>query len=260
MLSIFNQFPEGQIIAFSLVLLRMMAFVVAMPLIGTPSVPVVVKVLLSLTMAIVIFPTLKFSNADLLRINDEVLFFAIREVVVGLFLGFMMRLFFFAIQVAGEIVGVSSGLASAQLYNPLMGGQSNVFEQFFMILATLFFFGLNGHHIFIQGIVESYSVATVANMAIRVEGFTSIVIAFREVLLVGVKLAAPIMVAIFMANLAMGVLGRAVPQMNVFVTSLQVTVLITLFLLMMTVPFFVEEMEYVVTIMADQFHKAMRVI
>lgn len=260
MLPIFSQFPEGQIIAFALVLLRILSFVVAMPVIGTHNVPVQVKVLLSIVLSMVLFPILKFQQAELIKISDAVVFLAVREIFIGLFLGYLMRLFFFAISIAGEIIGISSGLASAQLFNPAMGTSSSVLEQFYTILATLFFFGLNGHHLFLLGLGKSFEIVPLADVAIRTAGFTSIVVGFQSVLLIGIKMAAPVMISILLTNLAMGVLGRAVPQMNVFVTSLQVTFLVTMFVLIITVPFFVEEMEVLLRGMSDQFMSAMRVL
>lgn len=260
MIPALSQFPEGQIIAFALVLLRLIAFVMAMPVIGTSNVPTHVKVLFSFVMAILLFPILKFKSSELLQITDQVVFLAMREIALGLLLGYLMKLFFFAISIAGEIIGVSSGLASAQLFNPAMGSQSSVLEQFYTILATLFFFAVNGHHLFLLGIAKSFEIIPLADVAIRWQGFTSFVVGFQAILLIGIKMASPVMISILMTNLAMGILGRAVPQMNVLVTSLQVTFLITVFVLMITIPFFVDEMDVVIRGMSDQFFTAMKVL
>ncbi len=253
-------FPEGQIIAFALVLLRVIAFVVAMPVIGSQTVPVHVKVLFSMVLSFLLFPVLHFQNADLIRISDQVVFLAIRELFIGLFLGYLMRLFFYAITIAGDIIGISSGAGQAQIFNPAMGTQSTVFEQLYSVIATLFFFGLNGHHIFIQGLAKSFELVAIADVAIKAQAFATIAIGFQEILVIGVKLAAPVMISVLLTNLAMGVLGRAVPQMNVMVTSMQVTFLVTLFVLIVTVPFFVDQLEYILRTMADHFMSTMKVL
>ena len=253
-------FPEGQIIAFALVFLRVIAFIFSMPVIGTSSVPSPVKVLLSLVLAMLLFPVLKLQNFDLIKIGDQIVFLAGREIFVGLFLGYMMRMFFFAIGIAGEIVGISSGAAQAQLFNPAMGSHSNIFEQFYTVMATLFFFGLNGHHMFLNGLAKSFELVPIADTAINSKAFTTVTIGFQAILVMGVKIAAPVMIAILVTNLAMGVLGRAVPQINVFMTSSQVTFLVTIFILIITVPFFVEEMEVFLTDMANHFMTVMKVL
>ena len=255
-----TQFPEGQIIAFALVFLRFMAFVIAWPVFGSATVPVYSKVLLAVVMSVVVFPTLHFANADLIQINDQIIFMAFRELMIGLCLGFLMRTFFFAISVAGELISVSIGLASAQLFNPAMGSQGNVMEQFEMAIATLFFLALNGHHVFISGIVQSFDLVPVAAIAIKTQGLSGFSNIVQDVVLTGIKISAPILVAIFLTNLAMGVVGRAVPQINVLVTSMPVTLLLGLTVLIVTTPLFVGEMSGIINNMAERFFQVMKVI
>jgi len=254
------QFPEGQILAFALVLMRIIAFVVTWPVFGSANVPVTLKVLLSLILAMMVFPTLHFENTQLITMGDQILLMSAREIFIGFSLGFLMRMFFFAVSVMGEIVSVTMGLSAAQLYNPAMGSQSNVVEQFELILATLFFLGMNGHHIFITGMVQSFATAPVASMSLNYHAFATIGAAAQEIVVIGLKMSAPVLVAVFMTNIAMGVLGRAVPQINVLVTSMPVTVMLGLLILIVTTPLFVSEMGGLVNVMAERFFQFMRVI
>jgi flagellar biosynthetic protein FliR len=254
------QFPEGQIIAFALVLMRIIAFVVSWPVFGSANVPVPLKVMLSLILAMAVFPTLHFANIDLLHINDEILMMTIREIFIGLSLGFLMRMFFFAVSVMGEIVSVTMGLSAAQLYNPAMGAQSNVVEQFELILATLFFLSLNGHHLFLTGMVQSFTTAPVSAVGLNYHAFTTVGAAVQEIIMIGLKMSAPVLVAVFLTNIAMGVLGRAVPQINVLVTSMPVTVMLGLLILIVTTPLFISEMGGMVDVMAERFFQFMKVI
>jgi flagellar biosynthesis protein FliR len=256
----FQQFPEGQIIAFALVFLRIIAFVIAWPVFGTPSVPTPVKVLLALVLSVVIFPVIGFKNSQLITINDQLIFMSFREIVVGLLLGYLLRFFFFAISIGGEMVGISSGLASAQIFNPAMGTQTNVMEQAHLILATLFFLTINGHHLFLQGLVQSYELVPIADIGIKYQSFAIISETFRDAFVMGIKLASPIIMAVFIANVTMGLLGRAVPQLNVMVMSFQVTIMITVAVFIITVPLFVEEMDGVMQMMAEKFFMVMKVL
>lgn len=253
-------FPEGQIIAMALVFLRLIAFVVAWPVFGSASVPVSVKVLLALILAITLTPTLRFQNADMIGFREELIFISVRELLIGLSLGFLMRMFFFAVSVSGEIISVSIGLASAQLYNPAMGATSNVVEQFQLMLATLFFLALNGHHVFLTGVAQSFEMVPVASMGFNVEAFSNVAAAAQDVMLMGLKMAAPILIAIFLANVAMGVIGRAVPQINVLVTSMPVTTLIGLGVLFIGMPLFIVEMDGLMVVMADRLFQFMKVL
>jgi flagellar biosynthesis protein FliR len=259
-LNLFNEIPEGQMIAFALVLLRCIAFIVAMPIIGQASVPVSLKILFSLTISIMIFPIISFTQADQIKIGEEIILFAMREVTIGLILGFIARMFFFAVQASGELIGVSSGLASAQLYNPMMGTNGNVFEQFHMIIATLFFLALDGHHRIIEALAKSYEIVPVTATSLKVSGYMDIAGYGQDILILAIKLSAPLMVSIFVINIAMGLIGRAVPQINVLVTSMQVTVVITLGVLIVSLPFYVDEMGTVLKLMTDKLFFTMKVM
>lgn len=260
MLNGLYQFPEGQIIAFALVFLRLIAFVIAWPVFGAAVVPVPLKVLLGLVFSMIVFPTISFQNVDMIAITDQIIFMAIRELLIGLFLGFLMRMFFFAVSVAGEIISVTMGLASAQLFNPAMGTSSNVVEQFQVLLATLFFLAMNGHHLFIAGIAQSFELVPIAVVGIKTAGFMEIAEMGQQILLLGLKMSAPILVSIFIVNVAMGILGKAVPQINVLVTSMPVTIMLGFGVLMITTPLFINEMSGLVDIMATNFIKAMKVM
>ncbi len=256
-----NSFPEGQIIAFALVFLRIIAFVVSWPIFGTSSVPVSVKVLLALIISMVVFPTIPaFQNANLIKFGDEIVFMAIRELAIGLVLGFLMRMFFFAVSMAGEIISVSIGIGSAQLFNPAMGSSGSALEQFQVMLATLFFLVMNGHHMFIAGLGQSFSIVPVSDLGIATNGFGGMGQIITEVFVMGIKISAPILVAIFVTNIAMGIVGRAVPQVNVLVTSMPVTILLGFAVLMITTPLFVGEMSGMIDLMADNFFKMMKAL
>jgi flagellar biosynthetic protein FliR len=252
--------PEGQIIAFALVLFRVLAFVVSWPVFGASNVPVPVKVLLSLVLSMIVFPTISFQNVDLIKIDEQIIFLAIRELFLGLAMGFLMRMFFFAISIAGEVISISIGLSSAQIFNPAMGSQSNVVEQLEMMMATLFFLAMNGHHIFIQGMVESFQLAPVAAVAVKSQAFASIVIFVQDVFLAGLRICAPILVAIFLTNIAMGIVGRAVPQINVLVTSMPITLMLGLAVMIVTTPLFVGEMNGLLNLMAERFFQFVKVM
>ena len=253
-------FPEGQIIAFALVFLRLIAFVVTMPVFGTSTVPVPVKVLLSVILSMIIFPTISFKNVDLIKIDDVIIFLSIRELFVGIALGFLMRMFFFAITVAGEVTSISIGLASASIFNPAMGTQSNVVEQWQTMLATLFFFAINGHHMFIEGMAQSFEIAPVAAVSVNAFSFASIAQIVQDVFLTGLKISGPVLIAIFLANISMGIIGRAVPQINVLVTSMPVTLLLGMAVLILTTPLFLNEMHGLLDLMTERFFQFMKVI
>jgi flagellar biosynthesis protein FliR len=256
----FQTFPEGQIIAFALVLMRVIAFIVSWPIFGSNLVSVQVKVLLSITLTMIVFPTVGFQNVNLIQINEQLILLTFREICIGLFLGYLLRFIFFSIQIAGEIMGTSTGLASAQLYNPTMGSQGNVLDQYHLVLATILTLTLNGHHMFIEGLVKSFEMAPVSAVGLNTQAFASISLIVKDTFIMGIKMAAPIMVSMFIINITMGLIGRAVPQMNVMMTGMQVTILAGLFVILVSTPLFVEEVSQLLQIMSEHVFATMKVI
>jgi flagellar biosynthetic protein FliR len=113
---------------------------------------------------------------------------------------------------------------------------------------------------FIAGLGESFTIVPVSDLAIATNGFGGMAQIITDVFLMGIKISAPILVAIFLTNIAMGIVGRAVPQVNVLVTSMPVTIMLGFVVLMITTPLFVSEMSGMIHMMADNFFKMMKAL
>lgn len=235
-------------IVFGLILLRMIAFVISSAVLGSPNISAPLKLLLSIVLCVLIYPTVHVVPADLASVTDNLILLSARELMIGVTLGFLTRLFFFTIGMTGELVSISIGLGAAQIFNPLMGNNSNTIEQFYNTLATLIFFAINGHHLLISGIAQSYELIPLAQMKLSVGPYAEIATFAQDMMLMGIKMCAPILAAILVTNLAMGVLGKAVPQINVLVTSLPVTLMLGFVLMFLCIPLIVVEMNGVLDI------------
>ncbi|WP_374031218.1 flagellar biosynthetic protein FliR [Bdellovibrio bacteriovorus] len=249
---------EAQILLFALVLLRMIAYVVSSAVFGSPLVNTPVKILLSLVLSMVIFPVVKVGNVDYSLISNEIIGLAVRELIVGLALGFLTRLFFFVVSMTGDLVSMSIGLSAAQLYNPMMGSQGGVIEQFYSAMATLVFLAINGHHMLISAIAQSYELVPVSSLALNFGPFAEIAVFGQVAFVMAIKMCAPVLVAILIANLAMGILGRAVPQINVLVTSMPVTIMLGMAVVFICLPLLIMEMNGVVEITASKLFAVMK--
>jgi flagellar biosynthetic protein FliR len=256
----FEFIQEAQLLVFALILVRVTAFVMALPAFGTVFLPGPVRLFFAISLAIFLFPLLQKSAPDISALRGTLIWLVIVESAVGLLLGFLFRFFFFAINIAGELIGISSGLASAQIFNPGLGANVNVFEQLHFVLAIIFLLALNGHHLFIKGLAQSYSAVPLAFPGIKLSSLSEFAALISMTFTMGLKMAAPVVVAVFMANLAMGVVGRAVPQINVLMTGMQVTILVTLLVVFTSIPFFVEELGIWLGDVSDNFFRLMRVI
>jgi flagellar biosynthetic protein FliR len=240
--NIYN-FTLIEIVAFALILLRMLAFVMVWPVFGTNLVPMPVKILLGLSLTFILYPLVGFQKLPKEPNLEILLTLATRELAIGLTLGFFSRLFFFAIGIAGQIISVSLGLSTAQLFNPAINEGTAAIEQFHLILATLLFLGIQGHQMLLSVLVRSYDYAPLTTSWFSVAAFGSLGQIIQEVMLTGVKLSAPLLIAILFLNLAMAVVGRAVPQMNVLVTSMPVNILVGIVVLFVTIPVMIWQMD-----------------
>ncbi len=258
----FSQLNEIQILMFGLILLRMSAFVVSAAIFSTSNIPAQLKILAAVVFTIVIFNPIA-TNEAMVRLSESqanLLMLAGREVLVGLVLGFVTRLFFFAVSMAGEIVSISTGLGQAQMYNPIMGSMSNAMEQFYSIIATLVFLSMNGHHTVILGIVESFSSTPVAELSFGYSSFAELVMKIQSFFIIGIKISAPVLVSMMIIQLGMALLSRVVPQINVMVTSSSVTVLIGFFIMFVSLPLLVMQMSGVVDFSMNEFFKFLRTV
>ncbi len=255
-------FNETEILAFALVFLRVSAFLVSWPIFSVYSVPAQLKVLLSLVIAILLFPVINRAGLDAQGFQQNIAWLAGKEVLTGLCLGFLTRLFFFAVTVGGSLIATSAGLANGQIFNPVMGTNSTTVEQFYATLATLLFLALNGHHFFLEGLAQSFDAIP---LTISGTEFASLASKFKDSGLIlqsvseaGIKIAAPVLVAVFLMNIVMGIIGKAVPQINVLVTSMPVNFMAALLVMIVAIPALVLELDREVVSFTEMLFKFMK--
>jgi flagellar biosynthesis protein FliR len=241
MVSIY-QFSEPEMIAFVLVLLRISAFMVSWPVFGVESVPMQVKILFALVLAFIVFPVTEWRQVQVDFDSSSLIWLALREAFIGVCFGFLGRMFFMAVRVTGEMISLSIGLSGAQLFNPSMGGQTTPVDQFFYSLAGLLFLTINGHHLFIAGLIDTFRILPIGNISLNMAPFATMGEFVQEVIAVGLRMSGPIVIAILIVNLVMGLLGKTVPQINVLVTSLAVNVIVGLVVFFISLPIIMGEM------------------
>lgn len=236
------RFNETEVLLFFMVLVRMTAFVVSWPVFGIENISAPVKVLFATILAMVVFPTMTWTAAQGAAAQSDVMILAAREAFIGLSIGYLARFFFFGFRIAGEMISQAMGLGSAQMFNPALGGQTSAIEQFYVGLASLFYLGVNGHHYLISGMVDSFQMVPASQLALNASQFTGIGHLAQEVIELGLKLSAPVVISILVVNLILGVVGKTVPQLNVLVTSFPVNILCGLFLMAITLPMMMDHM------------------
>src|SRR5690554_3397434 len=210
-------FEPAQLQQFLFVLMRVTAMLMALPLFGGPGVPVHLKVGLGALTALLLLPVVDPAPA-VAHLGDLLVIIA-QEVFVGLSMGFVVALMFFALQVAGHLMDMPIGFGMVNVLDPHFGGQIPILGQFYNALATLIFFTINGHHGLLRALAASYNVIPLGGAAWHGGLVAVIVQAVGGMFALGVRIAAPVIAAAFLTDVALGIVSRAVPQINVFITG-----------------------------------------
>lgn len=252
-----SQLNEIQLVIFALIMLRMTAFVFSAAIFSSPSVPVSAKVLFSVVLTMMMYNAVATNKviAHVSELQDQIILLSVFELVTGLCLGFLTRLFFFTISMAGEMISIALGLGQAQIFNPLMGSQGNALEQFLVMFATLVFFAINGHHLLIQGLLQSFSTISISAINMNTVEFKNIVMSAQQIFVIAIQMSAPIVVSMLIIQIGIGLLSRAVPQINVLSTASSVTALIGIILLIVCLPLMSTQMSNAVEETSAQFFR-----
>jgi len=236
------RFNELEILAFILLLVRISVFFAVWPVFGLNHVPHHTKILLSLLVAFILFPIIGWQSLSKDIVSDLYILLIIKEAFIGVLIGYLARGFFYSLEVCGHLMSDALGLSSAQILNPASDTRSTILEQFYIILVTLFFLTINGHHYFIQSLVKSYEIIPLATVGLSLNPLAHFGEFAQDIMLIGLKFSAPVIASIFAMNIAMGIVGRAVPQMNVLITSLSVNILFGLFVMIFSMPMMLDSL------------------
>jgi flagellar biosynthetic protein FliR len=201
-----------------LVFLRISAFMLVMPFFSITSFPVTMRVATGALAALLLAPLLPPFALDRLDFIT-LLGVMVREVVVGLLLGFVSRLVFYAVDIAGSVIASEMGLNMAATLDPLTGQNSQIPGTIMFYLAALVMLTLNLHHWMLLGFEQTYTVLPVGAAHLTGTLFESVVRQTSGVFMVALQISAPVIAVSFVITMVFGILSRAVPQMNVFAES-----------------------------------------
>ncbi len=251
---------EIEAFAFILIFARMSAFLVTWPVFGGLNVPATLKILFSLLLSLVLFPLLKANFHHEFSSYSQLIFYVGKEVFIGLVLAQISYMFFYMVQMTADLVSTSLGISSAQLFNPTFQSQSTPVDNLFYAIAALFFMLVNGHHMFLTGLVQSYDVAPIYSWSFDISSLSQITLVAERVVILGLQLSAPVLVSILLINISLAVIGRAVPQMNVLVTSMPINSLAGLIVLIVSMPFMLDQFGMSLNVFVETFFDFLKTI
>ncbi len=251
---------EIEAFAFLLIFTRMSSFLVTWPVFGGMNVPAILKILLSLLLSFTLYPVLKADFNHVFSSYAQLIFYVSKEVFIGLVLAQISYFFFYMVQMTADLVSTSLGISSAQLFNPTFQSSATPVDNLYYALAVLFFLLVNGHHMFLTGLVQSYDVAPIFRWSFELKSLAQISLIGRDVIILGLQLSAPVLVSILLINVSLAIVGRAVPQINVLVTSMPINTLAGIAVLVFSMPFLLDQMGTNLGFFVEQFFSFLKTI
>ncbi|MDN4057338.1 flagellar biosynthetic protein FliR [Massilia sp. YIM B02769] len=217
-------------------LTRILGLVASAPLFGHASVPVSVKVVLGVLLALVIAPTVPAVPA-LDPMSYAGLLILVQELLIGLAMGFSMRLVFAAVEYAGELASSTMGFGFASFFDPSTQGRSAAISQFLSMVATMAFLAVNAHLVLLAALAESFVSLPISATPLSLAAPLELVRWGSRIFSAGLQLALPILGAVLIVNVALGILTRAAPQLNIFGIGFPITLGVGLLTLSIALPY-----------------------
>lgn len=217
---------SSTLIALLLVSARIFAWSLVAPPVATAGVPAIVKTVLSVALSLPLLPAarLHIPAADAASIAST----AVLQVVIGVALGFLTRVVFAAVEAAGSLLDVVGGFSLSAAYDPLSTTMTSIFGRFYGLLCTTLIFASNLHLVIFAGFLRTFSAVPLdAGMSLS-RLSRALTMCTTEMFLAALQIAGPLVVVLFIADVALGVLNRIAPQLNAFSMSFPVKIGLTL--------------------------------
>ncbi len=222
--------------AFLLAFSRVAGILASGPFFGGRSVPTQFKIGLALFLTLLVLPGLKPGSVTLPPTLLLTLLAVLREVAIGAAVGLLAQLVFSAVQIAGELLGLQMGFSMMNLVDPSTGAAVPVISEVYGLFASLLFFTLDAHHLFVRGVFASFELAPLGVAGFHPGTSVALATAVGKVFVMALELSGPVLAALFLADVALGLIARTIPQMNVFTVGFPLKIALGLVALSMTVP------------------------
>jgi len=210
--------------------LRVGGFVLSAPIASEAVIPSLVKIIFSVLLAFVLSPLVPIPQG-LTIFSATGLLAAVQELLIGISIGMVVQLTFEALTFAGQTVSLSMGLGFATLVDPQRGANTTVLGQMFMIVGTLTYLAVNGHLMLLGVLAESFRTLPIGTAPVDKGFLLSVVSWGARVFESGLLIALPAVIALVIVNMALGVVTRAAPQLNLFGIGFTITLMCGFFVL-----------------------------
>lgn len=223
------------------------------PIFQSRSIPVQARVLFAMALALSVAPFIKI-EADLLQINTWMAaVIMVQEILIGLIMGFMANLAFYAFQIAGYLMDIEIGFGMVNIIDPFTGTEMPLLGQFNYLFAGLVFLAINGHHRLILALVQSFTYVKPGMFFLKPEATGVFLTAFTKMFLLGFKMSLPVLGAILLTDVALGIIAKLLPQINVFFLGFGIKIVVGILILILFLPLYLVLIEETFARSGDTF-------
>jgi len=255
----FPLFHPEEIIRFLLVMLRISALIILMPVLGHRLVPAPVKIGLMGFMSFLIYPLVKSTLPQIPASPELLAVLAGQEILIAGMMAMLAQLIFSAAQFAGQIMSYQMGLAIANVFDPASSAQIAIVGQFATLLAMLVWLASGAQNTFLMALIDSFRLLPIGHPW-QINGWGALNNAAANLFSLALRLAAPMMLLLFFLYVALGLLSRAVPQIQVFFVSFPLTVAMGLLVFALAIPAIVSLMRNSFAGLSLQAHDLLRAL
>lgn len=213
---------DAWIVAYLFPLARILALLAVAPFFSNAALPRRIRLLVGLAIAVAIVPALP-PMPKVASGSGEAVWILAQQMLVGFAMGFSMRLVFAGVDMAGNLIAAQMGLGFTTSYDPMSTAQTAVISEFLSLLAVMVFLSINGHLFYFATLVQSFSAIPVGAASLSPNAWMNLVLMGSKIFYIGVLLSLPAVIALLITNLALGILNRAAPQLNLFAIGFPIT-------------------------------------
>ena len=230
-------FPIEQVQLFIFVLVRVAAILFSIPFLDARAIPMMIKAGLAVAATVMVLPNLNLTAPPLIGTPLAFALGMVGEVAIGLIIGLAAQLVFTGIQLAGQMGGFQMGFAIANVVDPASSLQIPVLAQFLNLFALMVFLGLDIHHHFIRAMADGFVRIPLWGAHFEGDLFRLVMQLVANAFVIAVKVGAPVMVAMLLTSVALGLMARTVPQMQIFIVAMPLKILLGMGFLLLSLPY-----------------------
>ena len=219
-------YPEFK--SFFLILIRVSVILFLFPIFSSRLIPVLAKSGLAFIITIILFPVINDKMGEFPDTLCGMVQLMIAEFIIGMILALLVQIFFEGIRMMGQLVGFQTGFAITNILDPQSGMQVSILSNMAYFVAMTIFLVLNGHHILLSAMRESFEIITVGSLSLNKQIFQKIIDTSADMFVIAIKIGAPAIAILLFTKVVFGLITKLIPQMNIMIVAFPVQIVIGL--------------------------------